>query len=338
MSSTVVLHVGLMKSGTTFVQQHLFAHRELLAENGVLQSDKAWSGQVAAAKDVLDARTPDRWTPVGEEFAGHDGLAVMSMEFFAPANRKQRRRIVAPLQGARLEVVITVRDLNRTLVARWQEMVQNGKTFGWTDYLDGIRDSRPSAGGTPPPGSVGRAFWRHHDLAAVARRWGEVADRVTVVTVPPPGADRRTLLDRFTEAAGLPQLPLEETRSNESLGAASILALLRLNELLAERDVGFLESRKLRKELLAKRVFAARRRDEPRLGLPVADWLAEETAEQVRRTSELPVRLIGDWADLTPVPVPGIEPADVSEADVAEAAIAGMAALVQRGVEREDKA
>ena len=46
MPSTVVLHVGLMKSGTTFVQQHLFAHQELLEQQGVLQSDKVWSGQV----------------------------------------------------------------------------------------------------------------------------------------------------------------------------------------------------------------------------------------------------------------------------------------------------
>ncbi len=335
MPPTVVLHVGLMKSGTTFVQQQLFAHRDLLAEKAVHFPTESWGIQVGAVKDVLHRRTPDRWAPIAAAMAGHDGVSVFSMEFLAPAGGKQRERVVASLRPARVEVVITARDLNRSLIARWQETIQNGRTWHWADYVDAVHDARPSAS-SAQDSEAGRAFWRHQDLAAVAEAWGASADQLTLVTVPHPGADRRLLLDRFCRATGLPELPLVETSSNDSLGAASTLALRRMNELLEARDLAFPIGSRVRKGFLAKEVLAARKRAEPSLGLPVPEWLAEEAADQVRRARELPLQLVGEWADLTPVPVPGIDPGEVPDGEVAQAAIAGLAGLVEHCIERDE--
>ena len=51
------------------------------------------------------------------------------------------------------------------------------------------------------------------------------------------------------------------------------------------------------------------------------------------------MRLVGDWADLTPVDVPGIDPETLDEREVGEAALAGLAGLLvalTRSEEDED--
>ena len=70
-------------------------------------------------------------------------------------------------------------------------------------------------------------------------------------------------------------------------------------------------------------MLAARRPDEPAVGLPVQDWVVSMAEELVARARELPVELVGEWADLAPVDVPGTDPGDVDAEAVAEAAIAG---------------
>ena len=48
------------------------------------------------------------------------------------------------------------------------------------------------------------------------------------------------------------------------------------------------------------------------------------------------MRLIGSWSDLDPVPVAGVQPGDVPDHLVAEAAIAALAGLV-RDQEKPDR-
>lgn len=326
MSGVVVLHVGLMKSGTTFVQQQLFAHQAELAADGVLVPGKSWGQQVTWVRGALSNGDRDDWARLADAVTGHDGRSVVSVELLGPATRPTRRRVVESLRPHRVEVVITARDLNRGLVSLWQETVQNGRTWTWQEYVEGVRVACP-----PTPDEVpdtGRTFWRQQDLARIAAAWAEVADRVSVVTVPPPGADRHVLLDRFTEAAGLSRLPVAETPGNESLGLASILALREVNEILTARDLAFPAGRAIRKRVLAKEVLAARRRDEPSLGLDVPDWLAAAGAAQLARMRETDVDVFGDWSELTPIPVPGTRVEDVDEADVRRAAVAGLAGLL----------
>jgi hypothetical protein len=265
----------------------------------------------------------------------HPGRSVVSVELIGPANEKARERLVGALRPHRVEVVITARDLNRSLVALWQETIQNGRTWTWPEYVAGVRAACPPTAGDVP--DSGRTFWRQQDLVRIASAWLEIADRVSVVTVPHPGAPRHVLLERFTEAAALPQMVVAEGRGNESLGLASVLALRRMNELLDECDLSYPAGNRLRKMILAKQVLAARRKDEPTLGLSVPDWLVDASATQVERARSLPVDLHGDWADLTPVSVPGGSIDDVEPAQVAEAAIAGMAGLVGHMIREDDE-
>ena len=53
MGRRLVLHVGTMKSGTSFLQTLLFEQKEDLAEAGVLVPGKAWGRQATAVRSVL---------------------------------------------------------------------------------------------------------------------------------------------------------------------------------------------------------------------------------------------------------------------------------------------
>lgn len=335
MSGVVVLHVGLMKSGTTFVQQQLFAQRDLLESAGVLLPGRSWGAQVSGVSSVLGrAVDPTPWEQLTAAATAHEGRSVISVELLGPARPRLRERIVASLRPCRVEVVVTARDLNRAVVSLWQEKVQNGSSWAWPDYLDGVRDACPP---NPPETEAGRTFWRQQDLRRITAAWAGVADRLTVVTVPPPGAPQGVLLDRFAQAAGIPALPVVETFGNESLGLASVLALREVNEILASRGVVFPRGRALRKRVLAKQVLAARRREEPRLGLDVPPWLADAAAAQTERVRALDVDLVGDWADLVPVPVPGVGVEAVPADEVRRAAVAGLAGLLEHVIDREEQ-
>jgi hypothetical protein len=329
MAARVTLHVGLMKSGTTFIQGLLFANKERLADRGVLVPGDRWRDQVGAVQDVLrPADGNGEWANLVAQIATWPGDAVISMEFLGPAKQHRIRRVVSSLRPARVEVVVTVRDLNRSIVALWQETIQNGRWWTWPEYVEGVHTARPdSPGGTLT--EAGRTFWRQQHAARICSAWGEVADACTLVTVPAPGAGPELLAERFGEAAGFPVSGLQSpARANESIGAASTLALRRMNEILAAQALPFPRGSRLRKNVLAKQVMAGQRHLEPRIGLPVEQWVRDTSRWMTMELSGSGTRLVGSWTDLEPVPVPGVDPSTVSAADVAEAAASGLAGLV----------
>ena len=326
----LVLHVGAMKSGTTFIQSRLFAHRDLLQERGIRVPGQRRRSQVLAVQQVLRGGGP-MWDKHAAAVSRHDGTSVISMELLGPAPES----VVATLRDAvdaEVEVVITARDLNRSIPAMWQETVQNGRSWGWHDYVIGARADRPSTRQGVPETEPGRAFWIQQDLVRMARTWASVfgADRLTVVTVPPPGAAPELLWSRFASVVGPEQLDglTSAPDPNESLGAASASAVRRLNELLDAEGLPFPQGHQLRKRLLTKQVLAARTSGEPAIGLGVLPWVSEEADAQCAGLVDLGVRLVGDWADLTPVDVPGIDPETLDDREVGEAALAGLAGLL----------
>lgn len=183
MADTVVLHIGLMKSGTTFLQGRMNANRDaLLAEQGVLFPGPTWRRHSRAVTDLVSngAAATGAWPGLVDEVAAHPGTAVVSMEYLGPMAEDRIRTACSSFGDAEVRVVLTVRDLGRTVPAMWQEAVKNGRTWSWPDYVRSVQK-----GGEP-----GRRFWRQQDAAAVASRWAAAAgaDHVHVVTVPPPGA------------------------------------------------------------------------------------------------------------------------------------------------------
>jgi hypothetical protein len=212
----------------------------------------------------------------------------------------------------------------------WQEGLQNGDTWTWQEYLEGLDQGDPSQ-----PGPA-RKFWRQMSVAAIAGRWLGLtgSDDFTIVTVPPPGADRRLLLERFSVAVGLDPDPLElPHRDNASLGAASAEVLRSVNARLA--SLGELEGeRRFRRRMfvkhrLSKQGLAPHRAQESPIGFPGGHWVDARADTIISRLAGLGVRVVGDLDDLRPCPVPGVDPSEVPAVEREAAATAALAHLAE---------
>ena len=322
----VVLHVGSMKSGTSYLQGLLFAHRALLAERGVLVPGERWRDQVSAVADVLNrsrvAREPTdgAWQRLVGKTAAWDGTAVVSMEWLGIARPGQVERVVGSFPPGTVRVVVTARDLNRQVPAMWQESLKNGRSLTFDQYVEAVRTDE----------GLGRSFWREQAVGAMCRRWADAVGvaAVCLVTVPPPGSPKDLLWHRFAEAVGVaPEGVGPPDRDNASLGAASSEVLRRLNLLVEDLEYG--DYAAVVKHQLAKKVLAARRDAEPAVGFEVPEWLPARADRMVGRVRDLGVSVVGDLADLRPVAVPGTDPGTVPAAQHLDAALGGLEGLVR---------
>lgn len=327
MARRVIIHVGTMKSGTTSLQHALFAHREHLRELGILVPGKSWREQVDAVWDVRgrarslagDRSIEGSWGRLVEEVEAWPGTAVVSAELLAPAGAVVVEEVARSF--ASVEIVVSVRDLNRNLPAMWQEVVQNGELWTWPEFLASAKQLRPRWSLPDLMTSTNR-FWKEQDAAAIAKRWS-AAGPVHVVTVPPPGGPSEVLLERFGEVIGFGFGDVSTPMSrNASLGVVRADVLRRLNVELERRDLRFPAGIRLRKHVLAKRLMRDLDVDDQRLGLRVDPWVERSARQQVAALQRQGVVLHGDWADLTPVEVSGTDPSTVTEDRIAAVAAA----------------
>jgi hypothetical protein len=333
----VFLHIGLAKTGTTTIQAALDARVDLLAAAGVLFAGGSHRAQRLAAYDLLGQRiegddrdvVPGAFGRVADEIAAFTGRrVVVSEEELSHARPRHVRRLTRQLGPHRVFVVITVRDLARTLVSSWQQSVVQGGTTPWSEFIASVRDEDVA---TAP--SDGLAFWLRQDLIRVIDTWTTVvpSDRIRIVTVPPPGSGEHVLLDRFAAATGLPQdvWGAEPVRPrNVSLGAAELELVRRLNHATSGR-LTIAQYRFVMEAGLRPRWHVQHPRP---LRLP-AEHLPWARERGERLAAELGSRghpVVGDLSDLVPGPATcGAGPTAVIPDDellvVAEAAVAALA-------------
>jgi hypothetical protein len=323
MAERVLLHVGLMKSGTTFIQGRLNANRDRLAEQGILFPGPSWARHARAVSDLIGSKHAEEgaWASLAEELRAHPGTAIVSMEYLGPISAERIRQVRDDLADSPVEAVVTVRDLGRSVPAMWQETLKNRQSWGWTEYLGALEDG----------GDAGRRFWRQQAADRVVGRWAEVLgpENVHVVTVPPPGAPGELLWERFCEVAGITGTEWDEApRANESLGVASALLMGRINELVG--DLALPEYNKKIKAL-GKHVLVHRRRDEEPIGFTVPRWLRKRSAGMVAGIEASGARVVGDLRELEPLDVPGADPASVDAQAQLDAAVAALVHVLREG-------
>jgi hypothetical protein len=338
---TVYLHVGAFKTGTTYLQDVMRLNSKALAAQGVLfPGAERWRTQVAGVSDLLGIAqrgddAPDKrggWNELVRQIKEWDGpSALVSMEFLSMAGPRQARRAVRALDPAEVHVVLTARDLARTVPAMWQETLKAGGTWTWDEYIAALRDDDRSA--VPP--ALG--FWICQDLPAVLDVWERSLgrERIHLVTVPPPGADPRLLLERFCEAVGvdLDLLADQAPRSNQSLGAAEAEALRLLNVSLGSRADRH-EYRKVIKQVVGRHLSETTPKS-GQMRLPSEDrpWAVKRAREMADELAQRDYHVVGDLEDLVPSDEdssPGRVPWDVTEREVLEASTRAAAAVVRR--------
>lgn len=341
MSPTVFLHVGLPKSGTSYLQRLLSANKErLIQQEALLFPGKGWNEQVLAVKDVRGIRDgrPRRavdgaWSRLVAEIHDWQGDAVVSMEWLCAANDSQIARILESFT-ADVEVVFTARDLGRTVPAAWQEFMQNQQTWSWEEFLAAVATDAPYAAS-----GAGRAFWAQQDLATLVARWATHVGtpRTHVITIPQPGAPRDVLWRRFADVLQLDPTGyvIQNLGGNESLGLESAELMRRINTALRESGAGNRSYNRVFKHQLAKQVLSQRRAQESVLTVPEDHhrWIAETAERQVEAMVAAGVHIVGDLDELRPqLGSPGVQPSQLSEAALLETAVAGLVGL---GMSRE---
>ncbi|HEY9252170.1 MAG TPA: hypothetical protein VIP06_05865 [Nocardioides sp.] len=333
MARRVVLHVGAMKSGTTYLQGALYKNKALLAERGFLVPGARWRNQIEAVLDVKGRRKHPQgnsvagaWDRLVAEVDEWDGTALISVELLAPVGPETVERVARSFKGVTPEIVLSLRDINRQIPSMWQELVQNGVDWTWADFLTAVNKSRPGSPERRHSGT-GKRFWSEQDMVAIARRWGQ-AGPLHLVTVPPPGSPATLLLERFGVAMGFdPEGMKSPPPKNTSLGSATVEVLRGLNAELDRRGLAYPAAMGLRKHVLGKRLMPELTVDDPRIGLQAPRWTPSFTRDQAAELRGLDATIHGDLDDLAPVDVRGIDPRKVTDKQVRDAAVASYAAL-----------
>ncbi|MCZ3387757.1 MAG: hypothetical protein LH645_01250 [Actinomycetia bacterium] len=301
---TIVLHIGAMKTGTSYLQSVLEQNKSLLADRGVLWPGPSWKDQRLATQDLLASgrkETSDvkSWLPFADQLLSHSGeRALVSMEFlsFAPADVVERA--MKSLAPARVCVVLTTRDLGRAVPAQWQESMQNMHDWSYADYLDGIMSDEAT------DTKEGRHFWLRQDWATILRNWQPWVrpEDLVIVTLPASGGPSELLWSRFCDAVGLDPDGFDlEGFENDSLGAVSAELMHRVS--CEARLRGFKPSEFMAfKRVLAKRVLAKRRKSEPAIVVPpeLRVWWDDRSRLLIEEVRAVGPRVVGDLDDLQP--------------------------------------
>lgn len=341
MSRKVIVHVGAPKTGTSFVQDLLFKHRDQLAERGVLYPADRFDEHFLAALDLMELRwggletqAVGAWERLAERVRAWEGTVVISHEILATATREQVRRALASFGDSEVHVVMSARDLVRQIPAEWQENVKHRRVLTYRTFLDAI--TAPS-----PEGEVASWFWGVQEVPAVLDRWGRdlPPERVHLVTVPQPGAPRTLLWERFAQVFGLDPAELDTAvveRSNPSLGVAETALVRAINTRVNGGVLANEHYREFVRELLAHRTLSHRDAMD-RLVLPpdVRPW-AEELCEQwVETLSSRGYDVVGSLDDLRPLAdaTPYVDPDSVTPEQRDDATMHAIVALLTRSAE-----
>lgn len=306
-SPRVYLHIGEPKTGTTFLQDSLWANRVRLAAQGLQLPGYSDRDHSRASRDLRETPRPasdpaDPWTGEWDVLAGQalcaGDRAVISNELLAASSPQQAERAVRSLRRAEVHVVATVRDFAGILPAEWQEAVKCRGTTGWGEWLDEVMAATRAADRRR------RSWcWRVHDTLAILDMWSQhiPPDQVHIVTVP--RQDSAGLLwARFAAVLGVDPAgcDLTQARRNSSLGLAETEFLRRVNQALPAEMPYWFYAREI-KQILAHGVLSTR----PHYSRPVLSpsqqaWAAEQAENLIAGLRDAKYHIVGDLAELRP--------------------------------------
>lgn len=329
MARKVFFHIGLPKTGTTYLQTIMWANREELKRQGVLLPGTSTRDHLLASVVVREDPHVDRrgenarasWSDLVHELSEWPDTAVISHEFFAGASVEQVAKAMADLRGAEVHLVVTARDTLSLVTARWQEFVKHGWSTAIDDY--------PPTEDSDPQNEWG---WGTMDVGDVLSRWtaGLRPEHVHVLSLPKPTEPHQTLWTRFATLVGVDPTTCDSSGSqqNESLGVVEVELLRRINT-----DIGKFNFRSAVNRGVWIRGYLAQRKLVPRSGERF--WPSPERVEMIRGRSERAVAMIreqgydviGDLEDLLTPPdlPPRRHPSSVTESEMLAAATATIA-------------
>jgi hypothetical protein len=306
----IFVHVGVPKSGTTFLQSSLARNGAALRRQGVLYPAEDPDLMFHAALDVRGnhkawgrkrSTVEGAWDELCARARKHRGTTVVSHELLAAAEPEAVAAALARLGDLEVHVIVTARDPARQVVAEWQEGVKHGRGLPFAEFARKVLDDRRGKGnGT----GHARRFAASQDLPAVLQRWGDglPVERVHLITCPEPESDRTELLALVGGLVGFHAddlEPVDDSRTNRALGVVETDLLRRVNLALDKRlvqpDYG-----RLVKHWFAAEVLAPRSSPRPRLPAELHDHLVGVGEEWVKQVDRAGWTVHGDLRRLVP--------------------------------------
>jgi hypothetical protein len=340
MAHRVFLHVGTMKSGTTYLQALWWHHRHELARRGLLvPGRKKYDHRFAAmvvrdgadvAAQRLNTRQSATWEQILAETAATDQDVVISNEIFSAVDTGPAQETVRRLGAVAEEVhvVLTARDLARILPSAWQQRVKKGRDTSFEEFLEEVRSEGPDG-----------TFHLRYDVPDILDRWTSdlPAERVHVVVHPRRGAAREWLWHRLCQLTGMDPTGLTTDIAvlNQSLGLAEVEVLRALNaglRSLSAEDRGVDTALYLKQGLVNERLLPAG--GERFVATPEARaWAIERGRTMVDRLRARGWHVVGELDDLIPEPEQSGRrtPGDVTSAEVAHVALDSLVHELVRG-------
>ncbi len=344
MKRRCILHVGCPKTGTTYLQDVLWASTEALRQQGFrLPLDSlrdhffltlALRGRLDPQVDPLPAQTVLQRLQ-RELRAADDADLIISHELLSAVAQPQVDELLAMLADCDVHVVVTARDLARQVPSEWQQAVKTRFQKTYDDFVSSV-----VAGDAPH-------FWAVQDIAAVADRWGRSLPpgNVHIVTLPPPGAGPEILLARFCRVVGLDAETLDtgRVRINTSIGYEQSELVRRINVALGERLPNPRSGYNRAVKFWFAETVLTRQPSVQRLVLPPehGEWARATTARMTARIEQAGYDVVGDLRDLVPREEPLAQSLHApTDAEVAAAAVEALAAVLDargtRGQKRDD--
>ncbi len=327
MARRVFFHVGLPKTGTTYIQSVLWANRAALTDQGVLYPggprEHMWASLSVRERPGLAQRNPKAagaWDRLVERLAEWEGDGLVSHEFFGSASAEQAQRALEAVAPAETHVIVTARDLLTVLSSYWQEYIKHG--------FETTLEEFPTS--SEPGDEWG---WEALDLPGVLRRWGSTLppERVHVLVLPGPDAPRETLVLRFAELLGADatEFSFDRAKENTSLGLVRAELLRRISGYLngfgSALDRGVWIRGYLAHRILVPRSDERFLPSDARVAALAA--LADDGIAEIQRAS---YDVVGDLERLRVTSTPGTlrHPDDVSGDELFDAAMVAIADMM----------
>jgi hypothetical protein len=343
MADVVYLHIGAPKTGTTYLQERLYANRVSLAEQGIHYPVGPEPDMFGAALDLIDRQwgglrevVRGEWDALVGRVAAVRGTAVVSHEILAGATPEQIERAKRDLAGVELHLVYSARDIARQIPAEWQESVKHRNVRSFKAYLRRLERAQQSSDPV--------WFWRVQGLPDVLNRWsgGLPPEHVHLVTVPPKGAAPDELWLRYCTAFGIDpaHAPIEAERSNPSLGIEETALVRELNRRLKAAGLDSAHYRQLVRKVVVHDTLAhrsgMRKVELPPRSREWAEGIADTWIDWVQGAG---INVVGDVEELRPVfrdDEVWADPDKPRKRLMADAALEALVAVILEAAERPE--
>src|SRR4051812_45216370 len=225
MASRLILHIGLQKSGTTYLQELIASGADERAEPGIFYrvppagkrrrrtENHEWASygllgpEYPWVSDQRAAAEKGTWKSLEHQVARTKGTVLLSAEALSVIRTPAIRTLLERLGVGDVEVVVTARSLSRSLPSLWQQHVRNGRRLGFERYLDMLgQQRRMPAARIEEDGEL--HLWRAFAIGRLARRWGGGGGGARGRGGTSPGRPPRLLWGRLARASGGAGVPL----------------------------------------------------------------------------------------------------------------------------------